>query len=164
MIDHSTHSLTLQQELEHFVENYLPALQRLEFSIVQADEHTVILSAPLSANFNDKGTAFGGSQYMLALSSAWALAYLNMVNGGEKETQFVIAEANIRYLRPTTSKRFFAQAKRSDDSLNTFVGNAHQNKRGKVKVTAEVFNEDPRDSKNRAQKTNSELEAVFALC
>lgn len=155
---------TLKQELKHFVENYLPALQRLEFSIEQADAETVILSAPLSANFNDKGTAFGGSQYMLALSSAWALAYLNMVAGGEKETQFVIAEASIRYMRPTISKRFFAQAKKSGDGLDAFVSCAQQNQRGKTIVTAEVLNDDPRDTNNQEQKTNSQLEAKFALC
>lgn len=164
MSKQTSETLSLQQELEKFVENHLPALQRLEFVIEQADASSVLLSAPLSANFNDKGTAFGGSQAVLALSCAWGFTYLNMVDQGQKETQFVIAEANIRYLRPTTSKRFYALATRPDQGMNEFIENARRGERGKVVVEASIYNEDPRDADNKEQKTNSALEATFAIC
>jgi len=160
MTTNTTQYKQLETELHSFVKNHLPALQRLEIAIEKADNESVILSAPLSANINDKGTAFGGSQYILALSSAWALTYLNMVNVGEKETQFVIAKAEIAYLRPTTSQRFFAIAT-YHDGITDFLDKAKAGERGKVSIKAQLVNDDPREKPT--QQTNSELEALFAL-
>ncbi len=153
-------STWLYDELESFVTQYLPALKSLEIQVEKADADSVILSAPLSANYNDKGTAFGGSQYVLALSSAWALTYLNMVNNNHKETQFVIAHANIDYLAPTTSERFFAMAKTPQEHMIKFVDRANSRDKGKVEVCAEIYNHDPREN---AQNANSTLSATFAL-
>ena len=130
--------LNLDQELQNFIDQHLPAVQRLEFRIEAASAERVILSAPLEANINDKKTAFGGSQQMLALTCAWSLVYLNMIDAGLKHQQFVVAEVNTKYRKPVNSSRFYAVSVR-DDALSDFTNTAREGTPSRATNGAYVF-------------------------
>jgi len=71
--------------------------------VERADEHGLVLSAPLQPNGNHKGTAFGGSLYSLAVLTGWAWAtrYLTVLG---IEADPVIQESNIQFLAPVTGE------------------------------------------------------------
>ncbi len=57
------------------------------------------LSAPLSANVNDKGCAFGGSLVSLMTLAGWGLATLRLRQAGLSADVFV-ADTQVRYRAP----------------------------------------------------------------
>ncbi len=57
------------------------------------------LRAPLAANVNDKGCAFGGSLNSLMTLSAWGLVFLELAEAGLSADIFV-ADNRVRYLKP----------------------------------------------------------------
>jgi thioesterase domain-containing protein len=64
-----------------------------------ADETALILRAPLAANTNHKGTAFGGSLYSLAVLTGWAWI-TRFIASRELDADAVIQESTMRYLAP----------------------------------------------------------------
>lgn len=59
----------------------------------------LLLPAPLSANVNDKGCAFGGSLVSLMTLAGWGLATLHLRQAGLKADVFV-ADTQVRYRAP----------------------------------------------------------------
>jgi thioesterase domain-containing protein len=57
------------------------------------------LSAPLAANINDKGCAFGGSLVSLMTIAAWGLVFLELAQAGI-EADIYVADSRVRYLKP----------------------------------------------------------------
>src|SRR5690606_10332969 len=57
------------------------------------------LHAPLSANVNDKGSAFGGSLASLMTLAAWGLTALQVEQAG-LDAEVYVADAQLRYLTP----------------------------------------------------------------
>jgi thioesterase domain-containing protein len=57
------------------------------------------LTAPLDANINDKGCAFGGSLVSLMTIAAWGLVYLELAQAGI-EADIFVADSRVRYLKP----------------------------------------------------------------
>lgn len=57
------------------------------------------LSAPLAANVNDKGNAFGGSLASAMTLAGWALVTLRLRQAGF-EADVYVADSQIRYLAP----------------------------------------------------------------
>ena len=57
------------------------------------------LRAPLAANVNDKGCAFGGSLNSLMTLSAWGLVFLELAQAG-LEADIFVADNRVRYLKP----------------------------------------------------------------
>lgn len=64
-----------------------------------ADDSAVILRAPLAANANHKGTAFGGSIYSLAVLAGWAWLTRDLASR-EIDGDAVIQESSMRFLKP----------------------------------------------------------------
>ena len=156
----------LKQELQDFIDQHLPAVQRLEFAIEEASAERVILSAPLAANINDKLTAFGGSIQMLALACNWSLTYLNMVDRGLKEQQFVVMEVNTKYLRMVATERFYAMCERDEVSIDDFADKAGAGLSARYTGKSAVFASDRINLDNPAatnwEKAGATLSATFA--
>ena len=57
------------------------------------------MQAPLAANVNDKGCAFGGSLCSLMTIAGWGLAFLELAKAGH-EADIYIADSRVRSLKP----------------------------------------------------------------
>ncbi len=69
------------------------------FVVTRFDDGGVAIRAPLSANVNDKGTAFGGSIASLLTMTAWGMA-MCVVGRLPGTRQIVIQKCSIEYLSP----------------------------------------------------------------
>lgn len=85
--------------LQACIDGEIPLAKHIGVVVEQADDATVVLSAPLQPNANHKRTAFGGSIYCMAVLTAWGWAtrYLGM---HDIAADAVVQESNIEFLAP----------------------------------------------------------------
>lgn len=87
--------------LDHLAAHYqgMPPVRALQLSVDGYDDGRLHLSAPLAANVNDKGCAFGGSLASLMTLAAWGRVWLGLHAEGI-EADIYVADSHIRYLAP----------------------------------------------------------------
>lgn len=77
----------------------MPPVAALRLRIAGYDGTRLSLRAPLEANVNDKGCAFGGSLASLMTLAGWGLATLQLQAEGLDAAVYV-ADSQVRYLAP----------------------------------------------------------------
>ena len=77
----------------------MPPVAALGVRIDGYDGEALRLSAPLSANVNDKGCAFGGSLASLMTLAGWGMVTLKVEAAGLQADVFV-ADSTVRYRAP----------------------------------------------------------------
>lgn len=87
--------------LDGLVAHYLamPPVAALQPAVERWQDGHLRLHAPLAANVNDKGCAFGGSLGSLMTLASWGLVYLELAGHGIHADIFV-ADSRVRYLKP----------------------------------------------------------------
>jgi thioesterase domain-containing protein len=121
----------------------MPPAAALGLRAVAVSPDTLHLHAPLSANVNDKGTAFGGSLASVMTLAAWGLVVSRLRFDGLTAEVFV-ADSRIRYLVPLVAD-LEAHAQFAPDTdwegfLRCLVGRG----KGRVSLLAEVHAPDGR--------------------
>ena len=86
--------LHLQSQLDA-----MPPVAAMQVRVGAFDGVRLCLAAPLSANVNDKGCAFGGSLSGLMTLAGWGLLTLRLAEAGHAAEVFV-ADSQVRYLAP----------------------------------------------------------------
>lgn len=87
------------EELEGFLHASIPVSGLMQIGVEACAAGEIILSAPLSANYNHLGTAFGGSLSVVATLAGYCALWQAL---GDKDAHIVIRRSNIEYLRPVT--------------------------------------------------------------
>jgi thioesterase domain-containing protein len=77
----------------------MPPVAALQLRIAGYDGARLALHAPLAANVNDKGCAFGGSLASLMTLAGWGLATLQLQAHG-LDAPVYVADSQVRYLVP----------------------------------------------------------------
>jgi thioesterase domain-containing protein len=77
----------------------MPPVAALQPRGARLHEDVLHLSAPLAANVNDKGCAFGGSLVSLMTLAGWGLVTLQLRRAGLEADVFV-ADTEVRYRAP----------------------------------------------------------------
>ena len=77
----------------------MPPVAAMQPAIADWRDGVLRLQAPLPANVNDKGCAFGGSMVSLMTIGAWGLVFLELAQAGI-EADIYVADSRVRYLKP----------------------------------------------------------------
>lgn len=77
----------------------MPPVAALQPTVADWRNGHLRLCAPLAANINDKGCAFGGSLVSLMTIAAWGLVFLELAQAGI-EADIFVADSRVRYLKP----------------------------------------------------------------
>jgi thioesterase domain-containing protein len=77
----------------------IPLARAMALGVAAYDGATLALAAPLEANCNDKGCAFGGSLASLMTLAGWGLARLALQAAG-READIYVQDSTIHYLAP----------------------------------------------------------------
>ena len=93
----STHTSPLDGLAAHYLA--MPPVAAMQPAIDHWQDGHLRLRAPLTANVNDKGCAFGGSLSSLMTLAAWGLVYLELAQQGI-EADIFVADSRVRYLKP----------------------------------------------------------------
>jgi thioesterase domain-containing protein len=78
-----------------------PLARHMDITVDSVDDTGIVLHAPLAANANYKGTAFGGSLFSVAVLTGWAWA-TRYLAAHDCSADAVIQESTMRYLSPVT--------------------------------------------------------------
>ena len=122
------------QELREYCRGMPPvAAMQVEVEGMRGD--ALRLTAPLSANVNDKGNAFGGSLTSLMTVAGWGLVTLKLRLAGLKAEVYV-ADSQIRYLAPLYSDLVADASFADGQSPDTFIDTLVQRGRARIQVDA----------------------------
>jgi len=85
--------------LEHFILDGIVPARDMRLRILEQHGDMLAMGAPLAANVNDKGCAFGGSLTSLMTIAGWALIEL-MLRAHGHDCDVFVADSQVRYLKP----------------------------------------------------------------
>jgi thioesterase domain-containing protein len=77
----------------------MPPARAMAIRTESFDGQALVLRAPLAANLNDKGCAFGGSLVSLMTLAGWGRVVLGLREVGI-EAEVYVADSEVRYLAP----------------------------------------------------------------
>ena len=106
--------------------------------VESADDSAVVLRAPLAANANYKGTAFGGSLYSLAVLAGWAWVTRYLAARGIT-ADAVIQESNVRFLAPVQGELRASVAAPTDAQIDKFRKMLQRAGRGRIRLRVEII-------------------------
>ena len=110
----------------------MPPVAAMNIRIAGYADGVLHMQAPLAANVNDKGNAFGGSLASVMTLAGWALVSLRLSLAG-KDAEVYVADSSIRYRAPVYGElRASAQAA-PDQDWGDFM--TLFNKRGRARMT-----------------------------
>ena len=92
---------SLRASLEKTFHDLIPITREMGIRVLRYDGSTLVLTAPLAPNVNDKGTAFGGSLYSLLVLAGWGLIHLRLRQEGIAGDA-MIHESSVTYSLPVT--------------------------------------------------------------
>lgn len=121
---------------QSFIEKNIPLSKDMQVKYLQISSHKVIVEAPLQPNSNHKGTAFGGSQFAACALACYGLMWTLIEESQDITQNIVIAESNIRYLKPVT-KNFRVEVLLHDPA--TAIQNWKSAGRLKLSLTAKII-------------------------
>ena len=101
------------------------------------DGHRLGLTAPLAANVNDKGSAFGGSMTSLMTYAGWGLVTLQLQQAGVRADVFV-ADSKVRYLKPLYADLRAEAMLAPEQSWELFLATLAQRGRARIHLQARI--------------------------
>lgn len=110
----------------------MPPVQALQVRIAGCEGGRLRLEAPLAANVNDKGTAFGGSLVSLMTLAAWGLVTLRLGQAG-LQAEVYVADTEVRYLAPLRSDLHAEAWLAEGEDWTAFLATLRE--RGKARAT-----------------------------
>ncbi len=132
-------SSELLRETESFLHAQIPLTRAMKVRVESFDEEALILTAPLAANHNHLGTAFGGSLAALAMLAGYSLLWLEL---DDRAVHIVISESQLRFRRPVTGT-IRAVCRRPDSaSLASFKEQLAEKGKARLQLEATIAMED----------------------
>ena len=116
----------------------LPPVAAIQVQVADYDGQRLVLTAPLSANVNDKGSAFGGSMTSLMTYAGWGLVTLQLQQAGMAADVFV-ADSSVRYLKPLYGDLHAEAELAPDQSWPAFLQTLAQRGRARIHLRAEIL-------------------------
>ncbi|HYM85512.1 MAG TPA: YiiD C-terminal domain-containing protein [Pseudoxanthomonas sp.] len=116
----------------------IPPVAAIRARIAAYDGHCLRLAAPLAANVNDKGSAFGGSMTSLMTYAGWGLVTLQLLQAGIQADVFV-ADSTVRYRKPLYADLQATATLAAGESWEPFVATLTQRGRARIQVQAQIL-------------------------
>lgn len=123
------------QELLH---SKIPITRAMGVKVEDYDGRQLTLSAPLDANVNHLGTAFGGSLNALAVLSGYGLLWLELQ---DDECHIVIRESSISYEHPVRGEIRATCTLPEAKELAEFKRTFQQKGRARIALDATIENQ-----------------------
>ncbi|MET0656022.1 MAG: YiiD C-terminal domain-containing protein [Pseudoxanthomonas sp.] len=96
------------------------------------------MDAPLAANMNDKGSAFGGSLTSLMTYAGWGLVTLQL-HQARMQADVFVADSAVRYRKPLYSDLHAeAELPEPEESWTAFLSTLAQRGRARIQLQARI--------------------------
>ena len=123
-----------------YIQQHIPITANLGVEIGSFDGDKIVITAPLEANKNLHGTAFGGSQAAIGILTGWALIYLKLKQL-DIENDLVIQKSEYDFLKPVTANFTASCAFPNTDVLNEFIQTLKDKGKARISLRAEIESE-----------------------
>ena len=123
------------QQIQELLHGKIPITRAMGVEVEDYDGERLILSAPLEANVNHLGTAFGGSLSALAVLSGYGLLWLELK---DTECHIVIRKSTISYERPVRGEIRAICVRPHSDVLEEFKRSFHQKGKARIALSATI--------------------------
>ncbi len=90
-------NISNSEEITRYLHEKIPLTRTMGVKVETYNSEKLILSAPLEANHNHLGTAFGGSLAAIATLAGYSLIWLEL---GDRDSHVVIKSSSIQYRYP----------------------------------------------------------------
>jgi thioesterase domain-containing protein len=117
------------REIEEFFHAKIPLTAAMRVRVESYDAQRLVVAAPLAANHNHLGTAFGGSLAALLVLSGYGLLWLEL---GDAESHIVVRSTALDYRRPVYDPLRAVCARPAPEKLAAFK--AAYTRRGKARI------------------------------
>lgn len=124
------------QQVERLFHRQIPVTVAIGVQVVECDETGLVLTAPLAANHNHLGTAFGGSLSAVATLAGYGLLWSLL---GDDQLHIVIRESSIRYLRPVRGEIRAVCKPPEAGALARFKAILEENGKSHVELAVEII-------------------------
>ena len=132
----------------------MPPVAAMAIRVKGFDADVLQLSAPLSANVNDKGCAFGGSLASVMTLAAWGWLMLRLDTVG-LVAEVYVADSQIRYLAPLYDEMLSEARLAPDQDWSSTLRTLRDRGRARIAMQSKVF--------DATGRTVASLSARFAL-
>lgn len=126
----SSSLLSLQNVLDS-----MPPVRAMQLRLESYADGQLQLTAPLAANVNDKGNAFGGSLASAMTLSGWALVTLRLRLAGH-DAEVYVADSQLRYRAPVYGDLHAKAEIDPDSNWDTFLSTFIQRGKARIGVVA----------------------------
>ncbi len=124
--------------MQELLNSKIPLTRAMGVRVEHYDGAQLVLSAPLAANVNHLGTAFGGSLNALAVLSGYSLLWLELQDG---ECHIVIRDSAISYERPVRGELRAICIRPEAAALAAFKKKFQQKGKARIALTATIEDE-----------------------
>ena len=121
------------RQIQELLHSKIPITRAMGVRVDDYDGQRLILSAPLDANVNHLGTAFGGSLNALAVLSGYGLLWLELK---DSKSHIVIRKSSISYDHPVQGDIRAICVRPDAETLARFKQTFHQT--GKARIVLSV--------------------------
>ena len=126
--------------LQQFLDRHIPLTVAMQVKAQSYDGQHLVLTVPLAANHNDKGTAFAGSISSLATVCGWsALMLWSKEHYGD--CQVAVSHADIQYKKPILGDFHAKATLPSKEALQHLHKTLSHKGRGRAQLHIEVADE-----------------------
>ena len=116
----------------------MPPVAAMGIGVAGYADHRLSLAAPLAANLNDKGNAFGGSLASVMTLAGWGLVSLELAAAGMQADVYV-ADSQVRYLAPLYADLEATAELAPEASWDTFLARFAERGHASVQLVARVM-------------------------
>jgi len=113
----------------------MPAVRAMQIRLDGYADGVLRITAPLVANVNDKGNAFGGSLASALTLSGWALVTLRLRLAGF-DADVYVADSHIRYLAPVYGDLDAQAQADAETDWDSFLATFAQRGKARISLTA----------------------------
>ena len=131
-------TMDLARQIQELLHSKIPITRAMGVRVEGYDGRRLILLAPLEANVNHLGTAFGGSLNALAVLSGYALLWLELQDA---ECHIVIRESTISYERPVRGELRAICDRPGAEALAEFKEHFRQKGKARIALAASIEDE-----------------------
>lgn len=127
-------------ELNTFLNKQIPISKELGVKVIRSDSTGAEVTAPLKANINHMGTAFGGSLGAVLITSCYAWLFHHLEKQGF-QTHVLIKEGTTEYLHPVNQNFSAICVAPTGVEYEEFQDHFERKGRARLKLHAYIENE-----------------------
>jgi len=136
MSDHVPENMSAQA-LEAFLHEKIPLARAMGLHVAESNQQRVVLEAPLAANINHLGTAFGGSLHALPTLACYAALWTLLREGGV-DGHVVVKRSNASYRSPVTGTLRAVCVRPPPAACEEFMRDLNRHKKARMDLSAIV--------------------------